>query len=182
MRKITSMVSLAILLSAANVKADVIYQLIETGTGDVRATLDFDSTVFGASATSGWTAPQLALSSLLEGGISGFMIDFGFGAGLEGALSGDFTPPPLPSWTSIDGSTLNSGAYLFGTVNYMTGAAIGVFDFGIQLEGDDPSISGVWRVQTRDETMPVPEPTTLWLFGLGLAGLGIHRRKLNAHS
>ena len=27
----------------------------------------------------------------------------------------------------------------------------------------------------------VPEPTTLWLFGLGLAGLGICRRKHNAH-
>ena len=187
MRKITSIVSLAILLSAANVKADVIYELIETGTGDVRATLDFDSTVFGASPTSSWTAPTgVSLASLLEGGISGFMVDFG--SGLEAAIGGDLPDALFLPFFSLDGSELDFGFYwdsvssaIFasGSIgratadNFAGSDTIASLDFSFAVNGD-------WVLQADGGSMPVPEPGTLALFVLGLFGLGLSRRKRTA--
>jgi len=178
MRKLTSVVSLAILLSAANVKADVIYQLVETGTGDVRATLNFDSTASGASATSSWTAPiGVSLASLLEGGISGFMVDFG--SGLEAAIGGDLPELLFQQFFSQDGSELDFGFYWdsvssvifasgsIGRVtadNFAGSDTIASLDFSFGVSGD-------WVMQVGGGSMPVPEPGTLALLGLGLLGI-----------
>ena len=69
---------------------------------------------------------------------------------------------------------------------WILGASNGVVRNFVRVDGPgsccfgDQTEAGRFTFATR--AVSVPEPTTLWLFGLGLAGLGIHRRKHNAHS
>ncbi len=90
--------------------AGVIYELIETGTENVLATLEFDPATSNATDSAGWSAPGGAsLSSLLVGGISGFKVDLG--SGLEAATGGDIVDPFAFVFLSDNGTQLDFGMY-----------------------------------------------------------------------
>ncbi len=78
-------VAMCFLVISAVSHGSVIYQFVEAGSGAIKGELEFLDSV--ASATTGWTAPLGNLSTLLQGGISGFRWDSGFG--LESAVFGD---------------------------------------------------------------------------------------------
>lgn len=137
-----------ICVTATGASAGVVYEFVESGTGNVLGTLNFmDST---ASTTSAWQAPSAALSTLLEGGISGFFWDFG--SGLEIATGGDL-PIAIPGFMSIDGSELDAGFYLsvfpIQTVNFPSGVVEHITarqNAADNVSASNVSFSGSWQL------------------------------------
>jgi hypothetical protein len=165
-------------LFAGHAYADVIYQF-ETLGGDVLGEMTFAEPP--ASGTAGWTSTDS--NDLL----SLFLDDATFGLGAGNVLD------LFSSFLSYDIASLG-GAELDFSVggiqdNTPGGAAGGVSDF-IQLSfGTGPNIDivesfanaafvpGHWRVVDTGPPTAVPEPGTLALLGLGLAGMGLIRRR-----
>lgn len=159
-------VVIAILIYANVASAGVIYEFIETGTGDVKGTLNFLDTV--ASATSGWSATPSDLGNflgtLLEGGISGFSWDFG--SGLVPATSDEelLGSTQLASSTGLE---LTAGILIYDDgITFGPGERIETFIFGDTTRDLVHSVSGVFAESQGDWTL-VPEPGTFVLLALG---------------
>ncbi|MBC8232742.1 PEP-CTERM sorting domain-containing protein [bacterium] len=165
------------LLFAVVCHGSVIYEYRQLGSGLVLGELEFQSPP--ASATSGWTATSPLLVDDLEGGVSGFR--WNFGSGLETAVGFAVYGAPLPPLyevlSSDDGSTIDSGAFA-GEFSFPSGFPnnhvsdlifddVPGLDFVLVYSAPFSGlVEGDWILQD-----PIPEPSTLVLFGLGFLGL-----------
>jgi PEP-CTERM motif len=70
---------------------------------------------------------------------------------------------------------LPSSSYPTCTVNFGFGLPAGTYNITFVIQGD--GVTDAFILNQRGVTLAVPEPATLALFGIGLAGLGFSRRK-----
>ena len=112
--------------------------------------------------------PALGITTLWDGedGVNQF-------AGM-GPMVGTWTDPAGGSPTGFD-LVFNFDASLLASLNTFAGDGT----FGLGIDPDCHYYNDGVELKITTETIPTPEPTTMALFGLGLAGLGMIRRKKN---
>lgn len=165
----------------SSAEAGVIYRTTQSGTPGVVFELTFLDSV--ASASNAWILPDANLSTVLEGGISGFRADFNDGNGWLTALSGDLPKSPAGAMFSNDGTSIDGGQFYPGNfssgVTFSNGFVIGTptlaYDHSWYTDTSGNQLAGAYAYEL---ISPVPVPATVWLFGAGLIGLiGVARRK-----
>jgi hypothetical protein len=99
-------------------------------------------------------------------GISPFWIDYMVSFNFNLGFRGNFLDGTLDYWSSSDTFRSNSAGGIWRITSYTS-------DGGLRCDSvEDPCWTGRWVLRR-----PVPEPSVLALLGLGLAGLGLSRRR-----
>lgn len=167
------------LWSAVPSHGSVIYEFVVSrgsNSGAIKGELEFLDTV--AKADTGWTAPLENLSTLLNGGISGFR--WAFGSGLESALAGEiFKDSGSGDLISLYGTSLDRGCgegfLTFPSGIFWLRLSLADFDSSVGVGYSDQTYDcwiGNWVLQTSQTPQtPIPEPSTLILFGIGMLGV-----------
>ncbi len=98
-----------------------------------------------------------------------------------------YTAPPSGLGSPAGGPLAGSGPfeniqndYYWTNMRWEFGPTSWTFNFRDGRQSSDLHVSGslsAWAVRDGDSTAPVPEPATMLLFGVGLAGLAGYRRR-----
>jgi hypothetical protein len=118
---------------------------------------------------------QAIFTATEPGGVAGgtggtIVVDAATGGGVDGHASGDFNGPLR--LTASTATTFLSGLGLDTSDTDPVAILLRTSEWG------SLSVSGVFRGEVLvDGNAPVPEPSTYLLFGAGLAGLGLMRRR-----
>ncbi len=167
------------LASTGNLSADIVtYDFFSFPQNRVTVRITFDAPAI--SSFSGWSVNGgTLLSSITHGGISGVSADFGLG--FVNAVSGDLevvTGPGIDTAGSLTGQELDFGSFgqlgnggiTFSDGNRLLNTSFTDSTDTIKVPFT-ANIPGEW-------TTSIPEPSILWLVGIGLL-LGLSKRRRN---